>query len=35
MSKKSRVWQAVSLVIVLLAGAGVFALFRLDRKSVV
>jgi cell division protein FtsI/penicillin-binding protein 2 len=29
MSKKSRVWLAVVLVLVLLAGAGVFAIFRL------
>ena len=33
MSKKSRVWLAVSLVIVLLAGAGVFALFRLPMTK--
>ncbi|MGZ1489562.1 penicillin-binding transpeptidase domain-containing protein [Brevibacterium sediminis] len=33
MSKKSRVWLAVALVLVLLAGAGVFALFRLPMTK--
>ncbi|WP_166974929.1 penicillin-binding transpeptidase domain-containing protein [Brevibacterium atlanticum] len=33
MSKKSRVWSAVALVLVLLAGAGVFAIFRLPMLA--
>ena len=33
MSKKSRVWLAVALVLVLLLGAGVFALFRLPMTK--
>ncbi|WP_152347192.1 penicillin-binding transpeptidase domain-containing protein [Brevibacterium sp. CFH 10365] len=33
MSKKSRVWLAVALVLVLLVGAGVFAVFRLPMTK--